>query len=89
MEDLPQDSTVQEESGGGKDDPSGGYEKDSVYIALDGIKDGDLDKLDRERIEERLITFVLGEMKVPLSDVRVLTEEVGVVEFENTDNDAG
>lgn len=54
-----------------------------LYIAIDGVDEDDFDEAELERLQQRLIEYLLTEAGKPITNVRALDgDEEGVVEID-------
>lgn len=79
---LPEDMPPAD---GGEEPPDESIEE-VTYVAIEGVKPEDFDETEAERLEVSIINTLLTQLGKPITDVRVIGEDVAVAEMELTDD---
>lgn len=72
----------EEEPANGDPDEQDEVPDDTLYIAIDGIEYSDLDEDQRDLAYRFLADLFMLDFSLPISDVRLIEDEVGIVEWE-------
>lgn len=65
-----------------RDDPEDESPYKKLYVAIDGVEYDDFTQEEREQLQQRLIEYLLMDAGKPITDVRVVADGKGVVEYD-------
>lgn len=83
---LPQDVSPLVCPANDEPEPPDEQDEDCTYVAIEGVSPEDFSTDEEERLEVSIINTLLTELGKPITDVRVIGDDVAVAEMEIIDD---